>query len=87
MSRLVARLTRVDDQLFKPHPAMTRPASRVETPHPGISATTSMTARHERRPAQPTPGQRLRVLEYFQAGWNQPATRKTRQNRGLERLA
>jgi hypothetical protein len=40
----------VDDRLFKPNSAITRSASRVETPQIYISATASMTARHERRP-------------------------------------
>jgi hypothetical protein len=39
--------------------------------------------------ARPRPRFPARVerLEHFQAGWKEPAARKMRQNKGLERLA
>ena len=49
-SRAAARLTCMEDRLFRPNSAMTLAASRVETPCTYISAMASITARQERRP-------------------------------------
>ncbi len=49
-SRAAARLTWVEDRPSRPNSAMTRAASRVDTPLTYISATASITARHDRRP-------------------------------------
>ena len=49
-SRAAARLTWVDDRLFRPNSAITLAASRVETPCTYISAIASITAREDRRP-------------------------------------
>src|SRR5512144_2042708 len=49
-SRAPARLTWVDDRLFRPNSAITLAASRVETPCTYISAIASITAREDRRP-------------------------------------
>ena len=45
-----ARLTWVDDRLFRPNSAITLATSRVETPCTYISAIASITAREDRRP-------------------------------------
>jgi len=62
------RPTCSDDGLDKPDCAITRPASRVETPHTYLPATASVTARHERRPTQRTSVQRLGIVRLIGPG-------------------
>ena len=63
-NRAAARLTWVDDRLFRPNSAITLAASRVETPCTYISAIASITAREDRRPRC----QRLRIERLVNSG-------------------